>query len=72
MDLLLKTPLTDKQLQYLNFINKSGENLLRIINDIRDFSKIESGKLELLIARYNVYELVSQVVRSLLIAAQEY
>jgi len=69
-DLLLKTPLTDMQKQYLNYINDSGNSLLSIINDILDFSKIESGKLELYIDRYNVYDLANHVVNIILYQAQ--
>ena len=69
-DLLLKTPLTEIQTQYLNYINESGESLLNIINDILDFSKIESGKLELLIDRCNIYDLVSQVTNVILYQSQ--
>ncbi len=45
--LLLDTFLTDKQREYANTIRLSGEQLLVIINDILDFTKIESEKLEL-------------------------
>lgn len=69
-DLLLKTPLTEMQKQYLNYISDSGNSLLSIINDILDFSKIESGKLELFIDRYNVYDLANHVVNIILYQAQ--
>jgi len=69
-DLLLKTPLTEMQTQYLNYISDSGNSLLNIINDILDFSKIESGKLELFIDRYNVYDLANHVVNIILYQAQ--
>src|SRR5690606_33928159 len=45
--LLLETFLTDTQKEYANTIRLSGEQLLVIINDILDFTKIESEKLEL-------------------------
>ncbi len=45
--LLLDSPLNDEQRDSVNTIRASGEALLAIINDLLDFSKIESGKLEL-------------------------
>ncbi len=45
--LLIETPLTAEQREYVNTIRTSGEALLTIINDILDFSKIESGKMEI-------------------------
>jgi signal transduction histidine kinase/CheY-like chemotaxis protein len=46
-ELLLGTPLNDKQRRFARAVYRSGESLLEIINDILDFSKIEAGKLEL-------------------------
>ncbi|HXA14749.1 MAG TPA: ATP-binding protein, partial [Opitutaceae bacterium] len=45
--LLMETPLTPEQRDYVLTIRSSGDALLTIINDILDFSKIESGKMEL-------------------------
>jgi PAS domain S-box-containing protein len=45
--LLMETPLTPEQRDYVHTIRSSGDALLTIINDILDFSKIESGKMEL-------------------------
>ena len=46
-ELLLETGLTSTQRKYAETAQRSGKNLLSIINDLLDFSKIEAGKLEL-------------------------
>ena len=46
-ELLLATPLTEKQRHLTNSVHRSGTALLSIINSIFDFSKVEAGKPEL-------------------------
>jgi PAS domain S-box-containing protein len=46
-ELLLETDLTDQQRSYADQVAASGEQMLSIINDILDISKIETGHLEL-------------------------
>ena len=46
-ELLLETGLTSAQRKYAETVQRSGQNLLGIINDLLYFSKIEAGKLEL-------------------------
>lgn len=46
-DILQDTPLSPQQRQYVNTIRQGGEVLLSVINNILDFSRIESGKFEL-------------------------
>lgn len=45
-ELLCDTKLDPEQREFAGIIQRSGERLLSIINDVLDFSKIESGKLE--------------------------
>ncbi|MGH8081052.1 MAG: ATP-binding protein [Lysobacter sp.] len=46
-ELLLDTPLDEKQRGYTESIRRAGEHLLRLVNDALDLARIESGKLEL-------------------------
>lgn len=46
-ELLLDTQLSEEQRENLGLIHKSGDILLSIINDLLDFSRIESGRLDL-------------------------
>lgn len=47
IDLLLETELQDEQKEYAEIIRNSANTLVTIINDILDFTKMESGKMEL-------------------------
>ena len=60
-ELLLDTPLTPEQQEYVQLFKSAGENLLNIINDILDFSKIEAGKLTLEEVDFDLYEIVEQI-----------
>lgn len=64
-NLVLSSPLNNKQRFYLDGIKKSSEILLHIINDILDFSKISAGKMELEDIDFSLHELVKQVRRIL-------
>lgn len=66
--LLLDTPLTTEQHEYIETIRISGEALRSVINDILDFSKIESGRMELEKIDFDIYSLVDDTVE--MIAAQ--
>ncbi|EPR70552.1 PAS domain-containing hybrid sensor histidine kinase/response regulator [Cyclobacterium qasimii] len=60
-DLLMKTPMSETQLQYMKTVYHSAHSLLDLINDILDFSKIEAGKMELSIDKVDIFELGTQV-----------
>ncbi|WP_282176925.1 two-component sensor histidine kinase BarA [Vibrio nereis] len=59
---MLKTQLTNSQMDYLQTIEKSAKNLLNIINDILDFSKLEAGKLALENIPFDFQESLEEVV----------
>ena len=59
-ELLLGTNLDSEQRAYAEQVEQSGEHMLAIINDILDISKIETGRLELDVADFNLHEMVEQ------------
>jgi len=60
--LALKTALDDKQRNYINKINVSANNLLGIINDILDLSKIEAGKLDIDKSNFDLFKTIEGVI----------
>jgi two-component system sensor histidine kinase/response regulator len=68
--LLNENPRTE-QLEYLNILRFSGENLLAIINDILDYNKIEAGKLELNQLKFNIHTLAQQIKQTFIAKAAE-
>lgn len=60
--LLMKSEMEKNQSEYMSTINESATSLMQIVNDVLDFSKIESGKLELNIEKINLYQLTRQVI----------
>lgn len=61
--LLSETNLNKIQLEYTEAIKQSGECLLNIINDVLDFSKIESGNFELNNHPFNLIKSIEDVFR---------
>jgi signal transduction histidine kinase/CheY-like chemotaxis protein len=60
--LLQETTLNAEQVEYVETIKTSGETLLNVINDVLDFSKIESGKLDLDPHDFNLRQCVEEVM----------
>lgn len=55
--------LTNRQLSHVKAIEKSGQHLLGLINDILDLSKIEAGKVDLDLAPVSIHELCSSCLK---------
>ncbi|WP_101760560.1 GAF domain-containing hybrid sensor histidine kinase/response regulator [Oceanicoccus sp. KOV_DT_Chl] len=62
VELLRETILSDQQEEYLNTIDTSGNLLLTIINDVLEFSKLNSSELLLIESDVNVIELFSSTL----------
>jgi len=60
--LLLDTTLTHEQREFTEIIKTSSETLLSLINDILDYSKIESGRLHLELARCDAQAICAEVM----------
>lgn len=61
-ELLLNTDLTSQQRNFIETISESGDALLNIINDLLDFSKMESGQLELYYEAFNLQECLELIL----------
>ena len=59
--LLLDTDLTTRQREYAETVSQSGESLLRLINEILDYSKIEAGKLDIESYPFDLCEVIEEV-----------
>jgi len=60
-NILRRTSLNPEQRQYVQNIHSAGENLLALVNDILDLSKIEAGMMSLEETRFSLHSLVSSV-----------
>ncbi len=69
--LLKDTALDSTQSHYVDVINRSGTNLLAILNDVLDYSKIEAGHLDIRPVDFDVHSMVDDIKQLLLGRAQE-
>jgi PAS domain S-box-containing protein len=68
-ELALGTKLEPEQREYLEAINTSAESLMRIIDDILDFSKVEARKIELEPINFNLRDSIGGILSSLALQA---
>jgi signal transduction histidine kinase/DNA-binding NarL/FixJ family response regulator len=62
INLLLQSPLDDRQREHAELVRELTDGLLTIINDVLDVSKLDAGRLEFEIIDLNIAEVVRQVV----------
>ena len=70
-ELLLKQGVNDEQKELVENIRESSDNLLSIVNDILDISKIETGKLEIVEREFDTKVLFSSVFKQIKILAEK-
>ncbi|MGA2757212.1 MAG: ATP-binding protein [Solirubrobacteraceae bacterium] len=70
-ELLLGTQLDAEQRGFAQQVQESGEHMLTIINDILDISKIETGRLELEVAEFDLHETIERACVPAGLEAQE-
>lgn len=70
-DLTLMTELQEEQREYLMIVKSSTALLLRVLNDILDYSKIESGKMNLVKEPFHIRKTSNEVVELFAIAAKQ-
>ena len=70
-ELLLATPLTDRQRHFVQTIHQSGQSLLQIINDVLDFSKIEANKMDLEVSEFDLAATTQDVIDLFFQASQK-
>lgn len=70
MELLLATRLSQQQQEYLRIMRQSGDLLLSHVNDVLDISRLEAGKVLLEQSRFDLAELIAEILRGQAPAAQ--
>jgi PAS domain S-box-containing protein len=70
-DLLAKTTLSAEQDKYVQIFRRAGDNLLNLINDILDLSKVEASQLELEQTGFSLTDLLDKVMEMVALRAQE-
>jgi PAS domain S-box-containing protein len=69
-ELLTNTPLNHIQTDYMQIASQAGKNMLAIVNDILDFTKVEAGKLELEQIPFDVIEITQHCVELMTLTAK--
>ncbi len=70
-DLLERTALNTEQRQYVRVFQKAANNLLALINDILDLSRVESGRLTLEVSDFDLAELLDSAAELMSVRAKQ-
>ncbi len=70
-ELALATPLTAEQREYLEAVKFSADALLTLLNDVLDFSKVESGKIVIEAVPFVVRDVLSQAIKPFAVEAYQ-
>ncbi len=65
LDILRSEKMPSSQHRYVNLAHTSATGLLHIINDVLDFSRVESGRLDLEVVEFDLYETLDRLVETL-------
>jgi len=68
-DIIMEESVGRKLYTYANDIKSASHNLLALINDILDLSKVEAGKMELVVSDYYIKSMVGEILHMMDIAA---
>jgi len=67
--ILLGTPLSETQREFVEILHSSGEDLLAVLEDILDFSKVEAGHLKLDRSEFRIRDHLGDLLRTLAVRA---
>src|SRR5437660_2512438 len=70
-DLLLESPLTKEQHEYVRIFRRAGDNLLTLVNDILDLSKVEAGSLTLEHVEFDLVDLIEKTSEMVAMVAHD-
>jgi len=71
LDLTLETDLTEDQRDNINTAKEAADNLLNLLNDILDISRVEAGKIKLESIEFDLWKVVESVTKGLSVLANK-
>jgi PAS domain S-box-containing protein len=70
-ELALETDLTEEQREYLDTVNRCAKQLMTVVNDVLDYSKIEAGKVKIEAIDFSLESLLEDVRRAFVAVAKK-